>query len=561
MGLVRVRQGGASVVLDPNEASDLRVLALFYRFAPQATSRGRARDAADMIEKQYLQGLSMVEVASRRASERDLRAIQASLDAAARDPARLADVAATDRALILAEIDDALLSVETIRDWERDPSCYIAAPLFAIFLVSSRDFAPLAERSASIAARLELLPELLRDARANLRNPPRVLTEIAIEETEGAIEFCSTLIPQLAQQLPRPPRALLRAASRASRALYEYLDFLRDDLMLVSTGRLGIGAEAFEAKLRFEHMLPYTLDEIKRTGQRVFEETRRELEELARRIDAGRTWHEIMDEARREYPASGRVLAAYRKELEHLKGFIRERDLVTLPDEECEVIETPPFERALNSYAAYVAPGPFETDPRGQFWVTPVDPTAPRAAQIEQLEEHCNYLYPITAAHEGYPGHHVQLARANHVGSRWRKHFSSSLFAEGWALYCEGLMDEVGYYREPRMKLFQLKDRLWRAARVTIEIGLHCENLPLDDAARMLVEEVGMTPTAARAETRRYVAEPTQPLSYLMGELEVFKLRRKYSALGLREFHDRLLSSGTIPFALVEKELQNQLER
>jgi uncharacterized protein (DUF885 family) len=475
------------------------------------------------------------------------------------DPAELAEGAATDRVLILAEIDGTLLSLETIRDWERDPSFYVTTPLFSIFLLASRNFAPIHERVHNLTARLEQLPDLLAAGRANLRHPPRVLTEVAIEETEGAIEFCSTLIPQISRDLPKTPRAFVRASSRASRALYEYLDFLRDELMLVSTGDLGIGPRSFEEKLRIEHMLPYSLNEVLGMGQRVFEETQLELTKWARRIDPNKGWREISDAARRDYPSRSRLLYVYRKEVARLRRFIREKDLVTLPEDDCDVVETPPFDRALNNYAAYVGPGPFEANQRGQFWVTPVDPHAPHAAQVEQLEEHCNYLYPITAAHEAYPGHHVQLVRANQVGSRWRKHFSSSLFAEGWALYCEELVGEEGYYEEPRMKLFQLKDRLWRAARVMMEIGLHCYAMPLDEAARFLVDKVGMTPTAARAETRRYAAEPTQPLSYLIGELEVFKLREKFSRLNLREFHDLLLSSGTIPFALVEKEMEAKL--
>lgn len=473
------------------------------------------------------------------------------------DPAGLADGESTDRLLIVSEIQNSLLSLETIRDWERDPAYYVTTPLFSIFLLASRNFAPLRERVHNLTARLELVPDLLASGRANLHHPPRVLTEIAVEETEGAIEFCSTLIPRLSRRMRKPPRALVRAASRASRALYEYLDFLRDDLMLVSTGDLGIGANNFADKLHWEHMLPYSLNQVLEKGQRLFAETERELEAWARRIDPDKTWREIAQAARQDYPSRTRLLNVYRKEIARLRSFIREKDLVSLPDDECDVVETPPFDRALNNYAAYVGPGPFEEDQRGQFWVTPIDPHAPRAAQIEQLEEHCNYLYPITAAHEAYPGHHVQLVRANQVGSRWRKHFSSSLFAEGWALYCEELIGEAGYYQDPRMKLFQLKDRLWRAARVVIEIGLHCYGLSLDEAARFLVDKVGMTPTAARAETRRYAAEPTQPLSYLIGELEVFKLREKFSYLTLRQFHDLLLSSGTIPFALVEKEMES----
>lgn len=521
-----------------------------YRASPTSATELGLHEYDDRLDDLSAQGL--------RGYAQQLRSFRAKFEAL--DPGAVENGMGTDRELIIAEIESTLLSLESVRDWERDPSFYVSGPLFSIFLLASRDFAPLQERIHNLAARLDQLPELLAAGKANLRQPPHVLTEIAIEETEGAIEFCSTLIPQISRQGARTPRALVRASSRASRSLYEYLDFLRDDLMLVSTGELGIGAANFERKLKLEHMLPYSLVQVLEKGSRVFEETERDLEEWAKRIDPEKSWRAIAEEARREYPSRSRLLYVYRKEIARLRRFILEKDLVTLPEDDCDVVETPSFDRALNNYAAYVGPGPFESNQRGQFWVTPVDPHSSHASQIEQLEEHCNYLYPITAAHEAYPGHHVQLVRANQVGSRWRKHFSSSLFAEGWALYCEELVGEAGYYREPRMKLFQLKDRLWRAARVMIEIGLHCYGMSLDEAARFLVDKVGMTPTSARAETRRYAAEPTQPLSYLIGELEVFKLRERFSQLNLREFHDLLLSSGTIPFSLVEREMATSLK-
>lgn len=467
--------------------------------------------------------------------------------------------AATDLALIRNEIEIELWFLDDTRDWETDPSYYVADPFFSIFLLASRDFAPVGDRVENLAARLEQVAELLESARANLKNPPHVLTEIGIEETQGALEFCDTLVSQVAQEI-KPSIALKRAVKNARAALASFLLYLQDDLMLTSTGKLGIGAKQYAKILKYEHMLPYTVAQVVAMGERVFQETERELTGWAKRIDTAKTWREIAAEARTEFPKRQRLLSAYRHEVSRLRDFVRERDLVSLPEQDCEVVETPPFDRALNSFAAYVAPGPFEQDQRGQFWVTPIDPTTPRAQQIEQLEAHCNYLYPVTAAHEAYPGHHVQLVRANHVGSRWRKHFSASIFAEGWALYCEELMSRAGYYSDPRMRLFQLQDRLWRAARVITEIGMHCYDVTMDDAGRFLVDKVGLSHAAARAETRRYIAEPGQPMSYLIGELEVERLRKKFKRLPLKKFHDLLLDSGTIPFVLVEQELQDKIE-
>lgn len=478
-------------------------------------------------------------------------------DANGKQRARADASFSTDLALIQNDVEIELWYLQDTRDWETDPSSYVADPFFSIFLLASRNFAPIEQRVENLAARLNQVPDLLASARANLKNPPHVLTEIGIDETHGAIEFCRALLPQMSQ-VTKPTLELKHAVKHACAALESFLAYLQDDLMLTSTGKLGIGAKQYSKILKHEHMLPYSVAQIVAMGERVYHETERELAAWGKQIDRTKTWREIADAARAEFPRRQQLLPAYRREVKRLREFVRERDLVTLPVEDCEVVETPPFDRALNSFAAYVAPGPFEQDQRGQFWVTPIDTTAPRAQQIEQLEAHCNFLYPVTAAHEAYPGHHVQLVRANHVGSRWRKHFSSSIFAEGWALYCEELMNQAGYYSDPRMRLFQLQDRLWRAARVIAEVGMHCYSLGMDDAARFLVEKVGLSHAAARAETRRYIAEPGQPMSYLIGELEVERLRKKFKRLPLKQFHDLLLDSGTIPFVLVEKEMEEK---
>jgi len=519
-----------------------------YRASPTSATDLGIHDYDHLLDDMS-QTAIQARVAELKAFRRKFRAL---------DVKALQNGAATDCELIQSDIEGELWLLEDTRDWETDPSYYVADPFFSIFLVASRDFAPLPERVENLIARLTQVPDLLAAARANLKNPPHILTEIAIAETEGAIEFCETLLPQIAAQL-KPPRALKRAVNQARAALRAFLVYLQDDLMLTSTGKLGVGAKHYAKLLQYDHMLPYSIEQVVAMGERVFEKTERELVAWAKRIDRAKTWREIADDARAQFPPRHRLLGAYRREVARLRDFVRERDLVTLPMQDCEVVETPPFDRALNSFAAYIAPAPFEPDQRGQFWVTPVDTRAPRAHQVEQLEEHCNFLYPVTAAHEAYPGHHVQMARANQVGSRWRKHFSSSIFAEGWALYCEELMNEAGYYGDPRMRLFQLKDRLWRAARVINEIGIHCYDLPMDDAARFLVDKVGLTHGAARAETRRYIAEPGQPMSYLIGELEVERLRKKFRRLPLKKFHDHLLDSGTIPFCLVEQEMNQRL--
>jgi uncharacterized protein (DUF885 family) len=161
-----------------------------------------------------------------------------------------------------------------------------------------------------------------------------------------------------------------------------------------------------------------------------------------------------------------------------------------------------------------------------------------------------------TVAHEGYPGHHLQLSTAGRIASAVRRYYCTPVFVEGWAFYCEQLMAEEGFYVDPRSRVLQLKDQLWRACRVVIDVGIHTRGMSLDDAAAMLHEVARIEVPSARGEVLRYSRSPTQPLSYAVGKREILKLRedcrrKQGAAFRLRRFHDDLLGFGSIPIGLI----------
>ena len=162
----------------------------------------------------------------------------------------------------------------------------------------------------------------------------------------------------------------------------------------------------------------------------------------------------------------------------------------------------------------------------------------------------------MTALHEGYPGHHLQLSVANRIESLVRRQLGTTVFIEGWALYCEEMMEEEGFLADPRNVLFRLKDQLWRACRVVIDVGLHCSGMSFDEAVDMLVGVAKLERENAAAEVRRYTKTPTQPMSYLIGKKQILELREERRAaegrrFNLKRFHDRLLSFGSIPVAMI----------
>jgi len=170
---------------------------------------------------------------------------------------------------------------------------------------------------------------------------------------------------------------------------------------------------------------------------------------------------------------------------------------------------------------------------------------------------HNRYGMLLTNVHEGYPGHHLQLVHASAVQSPVRKLLWNTVFCEGWALYCEQLMLDQGVSDDPHYRMFQLKDQLWRACRVVIDVKLHTGAMTVHEAVDMLVDVAHLERPNAIGEVRRYTQSPTQPMSYLLGKQQILDLReRERQRLGPRfdlcSFHNRLLSYGTIPVALIE---------
>jgi uncharacterized protein (DUF885 family) len=171
------------------------------------------------------------------------------------------------------------------------------------------------------------------------------------------------------------------------------------------------------------------------------------------------------------------------------------------------------------------------------------------------LQDHCRHEFAATALHEGYPGHHLQIGHALNLSSETRRNIWSPLTVEGWALYCEDLMAEQGFYRTDEERLFQRMHLLWRAVRVLLDVGLHTRGMTIDQAIDMLVSRLHIERANAEAEVRRYCAWPTYQLCYATGRRELLQLRDDYratkgEAYSLRAFHDAVLSYGGLPVAL-----------
>ena len=472
---------------------------------------------------------------------------------AAWDVRELSPAERIDHRLMVARFETEAREIEAVALHRHDPSLYANTAVYGVYSLLARDFAPLAGRLPAVQSRLEQIPAAFDAGIVNLDRSPAIWIEIAIEETLGAAEFLRESIGPLASDRPQMRTALERALDACAR----FESFLKETHAGRDSIPFAIGRELFDFKLRDEHLLPYDCESLLAFGEDAVRSTLAELTALALRIDPAGTWVHLVEKLRVDHPAEDRLLGEYRKGVADARAFVAERGLVTIPaGEELQVVDTPAFLSPTVPYAAYMAPGAFDPQQQGLFYVTPVSDQLTPPERAEALLGHNRYAMLLTNVHEAYPGHHLQLVCANKVTSEVRRLFDSDVFCEGWALYCEQLMLDEGMTDDPRVRLFQLKDQLWRACRVVIDVKMHTGRMTFDEAVDVLVEVAHLERPNAVGEVRRYTQSPTQPMSYLTGKHQIMDLReREKTRLGdafdMRAFHDKLLSFGTIPVALI----------
>jgi uncharacterized protein (DUF885 family) len=475
----------------------------------------------------------------------------------------------TEGELLDLDILDSSLEAEVKYEKEykrfiRDGSIYPSLALSGCNVFIIRDFAPPEQRGKSLLQRLKQIPAFLKQGERNLKtvkNVPGIWTEIGMETTMSGKAFFRTSIQEFAKEVPQLKNSILKAAQEAEKSFERYYSFLKEKVLPKSSGDFACGKKFFDYLLSSYHQLPYDTKDLLKIGEEVIRETQGELKRISQRIDPGKSWSEILSDIKKLHPDKGSLLSFYKEEMNKSYDFVKSKELVTLPgQEELEVIETPVFVRHLIPYAAYMSPAPFEKSQKGFYWVTPVNQNLPPDKQEQQLQGHNIFKSAVTSLHEGYPGHHLQLVIGNRVDSKVRRIFGTNVFVEGWALYCEEMMYEQGYYTDIRTRLFQLKDQLWRGCRVVIDVKLHTKKMSFDQAVDMLVNVAKLERVNATAEVKRYTQEPTQPMSYVIGKSEVLKLREEYKKLkgaefDLKKFHDQLLSYGSIPLKLVREKM------
>jgi len=504
---------------------------------------------------------------SRQAVSDEIAALRAFRDRVAGiDASRLGDTNRLDREQLLRALDGQILTLDVIRPWATNADAYSSGLTNTAYLMIKRDFAPAEERLRHLIAREKSMPSALAEARKNLDNPPRIYTEIAIEQLDGNRDFFRTAV---AAAFPGVKDAALLAEFKQANdavvaALGEYKTWLQKDLLPRSNGTYAIGEETYRRKLAADEMIDLPLDRLLSIAEADLRKNQAAFAETARKIDPARTPAQVLGAVQAKHPPTSQLLATTQRELDELAKFMTERRIITIPQAApARVQETPPFLRATTS-ASMEIPGPFEQKATEAYYnMTLPDPKASRADTEEFMKQWYYAAITNVSVHEVWPGHYLQFLYAKQFPSSVRKVFGAASNSEGWAHYCEQMVIDEGFHADdPRYRLAQIQDALLRDVRFIVGIRMHTAGMTVAQAEALFMKEGYQPRPVARSESKRGTSDPTYGY-YTMGKLMILKLREDARAkaganFSLQTFHDAFIKLGPLPLPLIRQAMLGQ---
>ena len=487
------------------------------------------------------------------------------------DPSSLDEEPAADYKILLNNIRLGILENEVIRFWEKNPDNYSSGVTGSIFTLMERPYAPVNVRLRAAIAREKQIPQVFVEAKKNLKNPPKIYTEIALEQIDGDVSFFENDVPDAFKDATDPKAKAEFAKTNAAvvAALKEYGAWMKSDLLARSNGDFKFGADAFAKALSYQEMVDIPLDHLLQIGMDDLHKNQAHFAEVAKEIDPTKTPQEELSELAGMHPAPADLLKAFHDRFDSEIAFIRSHHIITIPsDVQPTLEETPPFERATTQ-ASMDSPGPFETGTtKAYFNVTLPDPKWDAAKTNEYMAAFNTGTIVSTSVHEAYPGHYVQFLWQNQFPSKIRKLIEPATNVEGWAHYCEQMMLDEGYGKavakdereEKLIRLGQLQDALMRDARFVVAIRMHTGvggAMSIEQAEEFFVKEGYQARPIAEVETKRGTSDALY-LYYTLGKLEIMKLRedvkkKQGAAFNLQQFHDDLMRQGMAPIKVIRK--------
>jgi len=459
-----------------------------------------------------------------------------------------------DRRALMAELRTELWSIERA-EFRKNPERWASGAILSVHNLVVKHADDLRPAADAILSRLRKLPTYLASSAELIDAPVPVWTRMAVQSCMGAPSLLDAMSEPLKRTKLTSAAKVDALVSKAKASFEAFSEHIQRKKPGPADG-FSVGRERFEALIRERLGWDLGVREAQALGQTLVQRIEAEMATEARKLGRGSPRAILARAAAQWTPERASLFEEYEFETHRVREAFRKANVVSLPQDERLLVKlVPEFLRHQFPTAAYTQPGCYDPDQTGIFWVNDLslvrDKPAEKAAEIRQ-----HYGVALTCAHEAYIGHHLQFCTANRHPSRLRRLFAHSVFYEGWTLWCEQMAIDHGVVKDPVARLNQLNDVLWRAHRIIIDCGLHTGELSYEGAVKHLMKHMGFTRGRAEGDVNWYTMSPTVPMSYLLGKLEVTRLKqRKVDEQGwpLKRFNDWALSHGTLPWRWIEQ--------
>ena len=477
-----------------------------------------------------------------------------------------------DFRILKENVDYEIFRSEELKEPEWNPLVYMQSLANSLYLLVARDFAPAEKRIPSLRQRMEKIPGVIAQAKANLQHPPRIHTETAIEQTQGAINLVRAELAPLLDQAPQMKKDLAPLQDKTAAALEDYKKWLQNDLLPRSDGNFRLGEGKYRKKLHFALASDLPMEELMKRAKADLEQTQTAIYETALPLykkyfpnadektlaDKHKVTAAVLGKLAEQHPNDATVLDYAKKITAEATGFVKQHDVVAVPNVPLEVIAMPEFKRGV-AIAYCDAPGPLEKNGKTLFAVAPTPKDWSKERKESFFREYNNYMIRDLTVHEAMPGHFLQLARSNEFRAPTlvRAIFQSGSFIEGWAVYCEQVMAERGY-GGPEVKMQQLKMRLRAICNAILDQSIHAGNMSEQEAMDLMTKEAYQQEGEAVAKWKRARLTSAQLSTYFVGATEHLDLRAaEQKKLGdqfnLKKYNNQVISYGSPPVKYVRE--------
>jgi uncharacterized protein (DUF885 family) len=484
------------------------------------------------------------------------------------DYSKLSRAGQIDFEIFKQELTRNIWLAENTHPFEEDPRTYNSYINDSVYALLAQSTLPKETNIANSIKRMVQIPRVVAAAKQTLAHPPRPILETAIRQNRGAISFYEKGIFEFAGETPQLD-ALKKAAAPVAGVLKDYQKFLEGELMSRATGEWRLGKKKFARKLELVLDAGLTADQVLADAEAEFVRVRRDMYVIARQLwsryfpkvplppddEGGRriTISKVIESLGQEHGRPEDLLPDARATVDRIKAFIRDRDILRLPDpDRCQVIEMPEFKRG-NSLAYLENAPPLDPDAPSLYAISP-PPSDWDAQRVKSfLEEYNRHMLQILTIHEAYPGHYVQLEYSNRTRSLIRRVLQSGVFIEGWAVYTEQTMLDQGYGdRDLALRLSQLKFYLRAVANAILDHKMHCTQITDEEVLKFLTEGAFQSEGEARLKIIRAKQSSVQLSTYFVGRMAHYRLRQQIEGesgnkFELGHYHEAVLDHGSVP--------------